>query len=74
MSEGVFKIEVRDENEEIVIERTWEKSAMPWSWPVPFVAFSGYTQNPMLFKFRSCKGRCGVWRDDLPIQTPIGPN
>ena len=59
MSEGVFKIEVRDENEEIVIERTWEKSAMPWSWPVPFVAFSGYTQNPMLFKFRSCKGRCG---------------
>ena len=35
------------------MERTWKSSAIPWSWPVPFVAFSGYTQNPMLFKFRS---------------------
>jgi len=54
-STGIFKIEVRNENEEIVMERTWENSAIPWSWPVPFVAFSGYTQNPMLFKFQSCK-------------------
>ena len=57
ISGGVFKIEVRNENEEIVIERTWEESSIPWSWPVPFVAFSGFTQNPMLFKFRSCKGK-----------------
>jgi len=56
ISKGIFKIEVRNENGDIVIERTWENSAKPWSWPVQFVAFSGYTQNPMVFKFRSCKG------------------
>merc|ERR1719336_1716142 len=50
---GFFKIQVLNANEEIVMERTWKSSAIPWRWPVPFVAFSGYTQNPMLFKFRS---------------------
>merc|ERR1711988_1361587 len=53
---GFFKIQVLNANEEIVMERTWKSSAIPWRWPVPFVAFSGYTQNPMLFKFQSCEG------------------
>merc|ERR1712029_229334 len=50
---GFFKIQVLNANEEIVMERTWESLTIPWSWPVPFVAFSGYTQNPMVFKFKS---------------------
>merc|ERR1719336_942640 len=50
---GFFKIQVLNFKKEIVMERTWKSSAMPWRWPVPFVAFSGYTQNPMLFKFCS---------------------
>merc|ERR1719336_3335680 len=50
---GSFKIQVLNAKKKIVMERTWESLTIPWSWPVPFVAFSGYTQNPMVFKFKS---------------------
>jgi len=74
---GFFKIQVLNANEEIVMERTWKSSAIPWSWPVPFVAFSGYTQNPMLFKFRSSTNTTTpdtTVPTTLPITVPTTPD
>jgi len=46
-----FKIEVRKDGEcSSFLERSWEADSKPW--PLPsFIALSGYTNNPMHFRF-----------------------
>ena len=46
-----FKIEVRKDGECFsFLERSWETDYKPW--PMPnYIAFSGYTDNPMDFRF-----------------------
>ena len=46
-----FKIEVRKDGECFsFLERSWEAGSKPWPMP-SYIAFSGYTDNPMQFRF-----------------------
>ena len=46
-----FKIEVSKDGECFsFLERSWEAGSKPWPMP-SYIAFSGYTDNPMHFRF-----------------------
>merc|ERR1712066_413857 len=51
-----FSIQVRKDSEsENFLEKSWNTDSLPWQ-PVKFVAFSGYTANPMHFRFKTATG------------------
>jgi len=53
---GEFSIQVRKDSEsENFLEKSWNTDSLPWQ-PVKFVAFSGYTANPMHFRFKTATG------------------